>query len=376
MKKYFSLFAFCLYFSLGNGQSFISKGIGTASPDPSAVLDVSSNFQGFLAPRLTTVQRNAIVNPADGLLVYDLSFAEFWFFDGTQWQPIASGGGDNISLSFDSTSNNLSITDQAGTLIEKLNVDVRDNDFDPTNEIQDLVSWTSGTTVSINITGGNTISFNTNTNSDDFDWDRTGTNLHPFNIGDNVGIGTTSPSQKLEVVGNSVITSGLNVGFGGVPTQSRVGIGDANFYADRSNSNLPVLGFDTNDYFSFNRSSDKYAFVSGGTERLSVEGNGDIHVDGVKPFLIKKFTCSCDQPNRNTGFPISVWTAVIAGFYPTNTDNADTESTRVSVYANGSTGTWWFRGDLETPSSEHWEVDIMFIKNQLVQDDRPSAIPF
>ena len=45
-------------------------GIGTSSPDPSAKLDVASTTQGFLPPRMTTTQRDAIASPALGLTVY------------------------------------------------------------------------------------------------------------------------------------------------------------------------------------------------------------------------------------------------------------------------------------------------------------------
>jgi len=40
-----------------------------SAPDPSSMLDVKSNDRGFLAPRMTLVQRNAIPNPAEGLTV-------------------------------------------------------------------------------------------------------------------------------------------------------------------------------------------------------------------------------------------------------------------------------------------------------------------
>jgi hypothetical protein len=34
---------------------------------------------------MDSTQRNAIVNPARGLLVYDTDYDNFWFFDGTRW---------------------------------------------------------------------------------------------------------------------------------------------------------------------------------------------------------------------------------------------------------------------------------------------------
>ena len=45
-------------------------GINTTTPDASAVLDITATDKGLLVPRLTQVQRTAIVSPAAGLLVY------------------------------------------------------------------------------------------------------------------------------------------------------------------------------------------------------------------------------------------------------------------------------------------------------------------
>lgn len=43
----------------------------------SAVLEVESSSKGFLPPRMTTAQRNAIVNPPMGLIVYNTSLVMF-----------------------------------------------------------------------------------------------------------------------------------------------------------------------------------------------------------------------------------------------------------------------------------------------------------
>jgi hypothetical protein len=45
-------------------------GIGTANPDPSAAVDVTSTTKGFLPPRMTREQLQAIPAPAEGLIVY------------------------------------------------------------------------------------------------------------------------------------------------------------------------------------------------------------------------------------------------------------------------------------------------------------------
>lgn len=48
-------------------------GIGTINPNASAALHIESTMGGFLFPRLTTVQRNAIRLPAKGLIIYNLT---------------------------------------------------------------------------------------------------------------------------------------------------------------------------------------------------------------------------------------------------------------------------------------------------------------
>jgi hypothetical protein len=48
-------------------------GIGTATPAASAQLDVSSTTKGFLPPRMTIIQRDAIINPAEGLIIFNTS---------------------------------------------------------------------------------------------------------------------------------------------------------------------------------------------------------------------------------------------------------------------------------------------------------------
>lgn len=65
-------------------------GIGTVTPDNSAQLDVSSSSKGFLPPRMTTAERNAITNPAAGLMIFNTSTGSIEFYNGTFW--ISFGG--------------------------------------------------------------------------------------------------------------------------------------------------------------------------------------------------------------------------------------------------------------------------------------------
>ena len=65
-------------------------GIGTNSPDSSAILDVSSTQRVLLFPRMTTAQRTSITSPAAGLHVFDTNTNSAWFFDGTYWVNYAT----------------------------------------------------------------------------------------------------------------------------------------------------------------------------------------------------------------------------------------------------------------------------------------------
>lgn len=88
-KKFLFLFFFSLLLITVKAQ----VGINTTTPDPSSALDITSTTKGMLAPRMTTVQRNAIVSPADGLLVYDTTLKLFYFYTSatSSWSQLATG---------------------------------------------------------------------------------------------------------------------------------------------------------------------------------------------------------------------------------------------------------------------------------------------
>ena len=64
-------------------------GIGTTTPDASAKLEISSTSKGFLAPRMTSVQKATISTPANGLLVYQTDgVVGFYVNSGTAASPV------------------------------------------------------------------------------------------------------------------------------------------------------------------------------------------------------------------------------------------------------------------------------------------------
>jgi len=63
-------------------------GIGTSNPDPAAILDISSTNKGVLVPRLTTAQINAINTPPEGLMVYNLDTACYFYYNKFKWESL------------------------------------------------------------------------------------------------------------------------------------------------------------------------------------------------------------------------------------------------------------------------------------------------
>jgi len=69
--------------------SYAQVGINTNTPDASSALEIESTTGGILIPRMTETQRDAIVSPASGLMIYqtDQDFG-FYFYNGTGWTKI------------------------------------------------------------------------------------------------------------------------------------------------------------------------------------------------------------------------------------------------------------------------------------------------
>ena len=65
-----------------------SVGIGTTSPDAAAKVQIDSTAQGFLPPRMTTTQRDAISSPPAGLVIYNTTTSVLNFYNGSAWGAV------------------------------------------------------------------------------------------------------------------------------------------------------------------------------------------------------------------------------------------------------------------------------------------------
>jgi hypothetical protein len=65
-------------------------GIGTTSPNAAALLDITSTTRGFLPPRMTTAQRDAISSPPAGLMIYNTTTNKLNVHTASSWEAVTS----------------------------------------------------------------------------------------------------------------------------------------------------------------------------------------------------------------------------------------------------------------------------------------------
>ena len=80
-------FFLILLIALTSSSIGAQVGIGTTEPDESSILDVHSDSKGFLMPRLSTAQRDAILLPANGLMIYNYTLNDGQINIGTPALP-------------------------------------------------------------------------------------------------------------------------------------------------------------------------------------------------------------------------------------------------------------------------------------------------
>jgi len=82
-KSYILIFCILLFATITNCQVLIS--IETENVDSSAILEIRSTSKGLLPPRMTENQRNSILNPTSGLIIYCTDCKEMQMFNDTSW---------------------------------------------------------------------------------------------------------------------------------------------------------------------------------------------------------------------------------------------------------------------------------------------------
>ena len=163
---------------------------------------------------MTTAQKNAIVTPATGLMVYDTNLNGIWFFNGSSWSNVNGNGAGDWNVNGNDIYNNNSGNVGIGTsnpngvrlaVDSSIMVDQENSNqgfldrsslyFGSDKKVGIVRSFLTGSS------GRNGLGFFTN-NTRRLTIDSTG----------QVGIGTINPLQTLHVNGNSYFVGNMGIG--------------------------------------------------------------------------------------------------------------------------------------------------------------------
>lgn len=83
--RLFFLALLTLGFTCSANAQGIYIGAEENKPSASSLLEVDSDSMGFLFPRMTAIQMEAISTPAEGLMVYNTTGSILSYYNGTEW---------------------------------------------------------------------------------------------------------------------------------------------------------------------------------------------------------------------------------------------------------------------------------------------------
>jgi hypothetical protein len=264
---------------------------------PSAQFFIESTTRGFLKPRMTTAQRDAIVTPAAGLSIYNTTTNTQDYYNGTSWvqlqptitSPITGSGTANYVPKFTGTSSigdsliydngtNVGIGTTSATNGKLV---VKNNTFQFIAEPTDATTYgylgigqfTNGAFIGT-IAG-------TNTASDLLRLGTSGTERMRITSSGDVGIGTTSPSAKLNVSGD------IHIGDYGSAVARILDFRTSNsLFTITTDGTSGALGT-TISYSWANGGQGDLKFNNAGGEVMRLSSTGNVGINTTTPSLAK-----------------------------------------------------------------------------------------
>ena len=287
-------------------------GIGTTAPDASAALDIVSSSKGALLPRLTSTQRGTIASPARGLLIFQTDApAGFYYNVGTttapDWQQVATAATNGLTrtgsaFGLGGTLTGATTITQAGnaftltggnvgigttTPIQKLEVDAGGIRASGSAAFTAVSATNQGAHLQWNRSGGDGETWlinhmglgsanagirfagiTTSTGTGPTEWAR-------FLNNGNFGIGTTAPTEKLDVVGN-------------IQSSANIAVDYSNANAGTTNNTLRFGPTNSGEAVGSKRTTggNQYGldFYTASANRMSITNAGNVGIGTTTPF--------------------------------------------------------------------------------------------
>jgi hypothetical protein len=360
------LIATLLLSGVVNGQNIAINSDGSL-PDASAMLDITSTAKGFLAPRMTTTEQNAIPLPAKGLLIFNTTDNFFRVNTGTPVTPVWStlgatftgwsltgnaatnsstnflGTTDNVSLLFRTNNINRMLLDSLGR------VAIGTTTLNVANPERFLVD--AGATSSVNaIVGKGNIN-----------------NYLQLNIQNN-SAGSFASSDVVATANNGDESSNfVDMGINGGGNSSNI-MGTAN------DAYLYNLG--QNLFIGAGTSGKSLLFLTGGTdsasnERMRIDGSGNVGIGVANPAYKLQINASSNplklvglQTGANTDSILTMLNGVVRKLHP-------------SAIITASSNAWGLLGNASTNPSSNFigttDAQALVIKENGTQVGRFEA---
>ncbi len=327
-----------LFFTNNGGAQAIldtngNAGFGTINPDKSSQVDISSTTKGILIPRMSAGQRDGIIAPANGLLIFVNTDNSFYYRESSGWRKLAATG-DNWSLAGNAalTGKFLGSTDTAAVRIrtsnvERITIDSAGNlglgNITPNAALQFGNILNNRRLVLFQIINNDHQFFGFGTNSNILRYQVPASNTdHVFYAGastitsnelmrikgnGNIGIGIPNPSAKLDILG-SVFQRGGPTQFNPSPDGSEGNMSIGAFAGNNNASKLYVTSILENTLYCTNPNlGGRAAFFGGRVEinGLLSKGGGSFKIDHPldpeNKYLYHSFVESPDMMNVYNG---------------------------------------------------------------------------